>query len=365
MLALATALLFTTMSGPVATAALTAPGLLLARDDLCTSPEFREAFLEGQLGVIIDYTSPSPNLVALGNRVLPCLVAIAEHGGDVFGIDTCIEGSHGCHGWALTSIRLIGTPEARQYLISNLAAGKERDLVWMSIRAVGSLRDPRARPSLRKLLEHEDPEIRTASLVSLAAIGDRSDLGAMLETAIALPDEQIRAAAPGFRILDDPRAFEPLEARIAGINDPEMKRWAEKVLTDWRSRIAEEVGILTVLRLGSEGTLYKTIQKLRIQSDALRAALFELLESEDARARAESVKALARYNMVSDFDRLLEVTLGRPSRYIVIGAQGMEHFNDPRAIEPLGKYAIGMRRSRAQKRELITIIKRIRRRTSP
>jgi len=346
-----------------AIAVLSGSGPLLANCDVCTSPEFRTAFLEGQHGVIIDYTSPSPDLVAMGNQVLPCLIEIAEHGGNVLGIDTCIEGEHGCEGWALATIRMIGTPEARQYLIGNLDPDKEWYQIRIAIRAVGILREPGARPGLRKLLEHDDPELRAASLGSLGAIGDRSDFDVMVKTAIALPDDQLRAAANGFRILGDPRAFGPLEKRIADIENPETRRWTESVLADWRSQIAEEKRVLSILRTGSGWDLYKTIQKLRVQSDEVRSALLELLEHEDARARAESVKALARFNVAPDFDKLLKVTLALPNTFVLIGAEGIEQFNDARAIEPLEKYASEMK-SLARKRKLVALADRIRRRTS-
>ena len=111
--------------------------------------------------------------------------------------------------------------------------------------------------------------------------------------------------------------------------------------------------------------LYKTIQTLKMgpRSDAVREALLPLLEHEDARTRAASVKAISRFNVASDFDRLLEVTLALPCTYVVIAAQGLEQFNDPRAIEPLEKYASGMK-SRARQRELAALADRVRRRTS-
>lgn len=346
-----------------AVAVLSGSGPLLANCDVCTSPEFRTAFLEGQLGVIIDYTSPSPNLVAMGNQVLPCLVQIAEHGGDVLGIDTCIEGEHGCEGWALATIRMIGTPEARQYLIGNLDREKEHYQIRIAIREVGILRELGARPRLRKLLKHPDPLIRLETLVSLGAIGDRSDFDLMIETAIALPDDQLRAAANGFQILGDPRAFGPLEKRIETVADPKTRRWTASVLADWRSRIAEEERLLSILRTASGWDLYKVIQNLPSRSDKIRNALLDLLDHEDPRARAESVKALARFNNPPDFERLLEVTLALPCTIVLIGAQGIEQFNDARAIEPLEKYA-GEMKSLARQRELIALADRIRRRTS-
>ena len=45
-----------------AVAVLAASGPLLAGGDVCTSLDFRDAFLEGQEGIIIDYTSPGGDL---------------------------------------------------------------------------------------------------------------------------------------------------------------------------------------------------------------------------------------------------------------------------------------------------------------
>jgi len=320
-----------------------------ACEDLCTSPEFREAFLEGQLGLIIDYTSPGAQLIAMRNRALPCLQAIAEQGGDVFGIETCIEGPYGCEGWALAAIRLIGTPEARAYLVSNLDEAKEQYLLRLSIRAVGNLREATARPALMKLLKHQDPEIRTASIVSLGAIGDVADFDAMLEATLLLPDEQLYDAAHGFRILGDPRAFDALKGRVDTIEAPETRRSVEGVLNGWRSQIANQERLLETLRTGTGRSLIEGIRKVRPPvADDIRAALLELLKHEDPLTRAESVVALGKMHRESDFDLLLRTTLALPEPYVPGAAIGLVFLNDPRAIAPLEEYASTMKNMQRQ-----------------
>jgi HEAT repeat protein len=213
------------------------------------------------------------------------------------------------------------------------------------------------------LLEHEDPEVRVMSLVSLGAIGNGADYEVMLATTLALSDEYLFDGVQGLRIFGDERALEALPPRIDEVKDLTSHAALEKVLDSWRASIAREAQILEKLRTEVGWDLYKTIQKLRIQSDEIRSALFELLEHEDPRARAESVMALARFNEPSDFDQLLEVTLGLPETDVVIAAQGIENFNDPRAIEPLAKYASGVRSS-VQRKKLSVIVDRIRRRST-
>jgi len=332
------------------------------RGDFCTSPLFRKAFLEGQEGPILDHSLPSPDFIALGNEVLPCLMEIAEKGGATLGITTCLGGEYGCEGWALTAIRMIGTPEAREYLIANLDQEKPRHLIRIAIREVGILRDPAERPDLRNLLDHPDAEVRAASILSLGAIGNVDDFDVMVRASVGLPDRLLRDAANAFQILGDTRAFEALKGRVAEIEAPDTRKLVERVFEDWRSRLAQEERVLLLLRSSEGKELHKAIQQSQGRTEATRSALLELLTHEDPRTRAESVVAIARMQKTADFDQLLETTLTLPEPYVVVAARGLEILNDPRAIAPLEKYAGSMRT--AKRAEVMAVVDRMRRRAA-
>jgi hypothetical protein len=327
----------------VAAFAVAARTSVHGNEELCRSAEFKEAFLDGQKGLVIDSTRPSPRLVAYGKSVLPCLGAIAEKGGSVFSIQGCLEQTHDCRTWALGAIRMIGTPEARAYLSKYLGTTSEKDLRLATIGALGALKEQSARSRLLGLLTDPDTDVRAEAIVALGAIGEKDDYRGMREAAVLLPDNAFYRSLHGFRILGDPRALEDLKPRVQTIADPTIRLAVAMTLESWRTSIADEAQTLMALRSKRGEDLYKAIQGCQGQSEELRAALFESLRSEDPRARAESIAALGKMQMADDFDRLLKATLELPEQYVVLGAKGLELLNDTRAIAPLEKYATGIK----------------------
>jgi hypothetical protein len=335
-----------------------------AAGDFCHSEEFRSAFLEGQEGIIIDYTSPGGRLLAYGDSVLSCLIQINEDGGDALSLDRCPGSTDGCRGWAHAAIRLIGTAKARHYLLQRLE--QEQEPVWISKTAValGSLREEGARPRLRELLKHDDPQVRVASLTALGAIGRRDDFEAMGSAVLDLPDEYVPKALHGFRILGDQKALSLLERRLETLRDELSRERTERALASWRSAIAADRRLVTTLRTGSGWEVITALRSVqRWASPEIRAAVLELLEHEDPLIRAESVIAVGKMHVVSDFDRLLAVTLALPEPYVAGASRGLVFLNDARAIAPLEAYAAQMKNSQRQ-RELLERVEQIRRGTA-
>src|SRR5215510_3475671 len=98
--------------------------------DLCTSPAFREVFLDGApVTVHEDYTSLSPALLAYGDRAIPCLKSIVDGKAHNLGIIECDANPPGCRSWAVGAIGKIGTPTAKRYLIDFLGRSKAADLL--------------------------------------------------------------------------------------------------------------------------------------------------------------------------------------------------------------------------------------------
>ena len=201
-------------------AIVTAPGWLMANGDFCNSTTFREAFLAGQDAIAFDYRDVSSKLIALGNDALPCLQSIAESGGEVYGIDGCIEGPHGCELWAVRAIGQIGTREAMQFLTDYLESDRASRPLVAAINHLRIQKVTNNRAALLKLIKHRDPEVQVAALVALGAIGDPSDFEAMLDTALSLPDDYLYKGSQAFELLGDPRAIEPLARRAKLILDP-------------------------------------------------------------------------------------------------------------------------------------------------
>src|SRR5213594_3204317 len=86
-----------------------------ANGDLCTSPDFRQAFLEGRESE--DYPSVSPVLTGYGDRAIPCLKSIVAGKAQSLGITACAGDPYPCRSRALGAIGLIGTPAAKEYLV--------------------------------------------------------------------------------------------------------------------------------------------------------------------------------------------------------------------------------------------------------
>ena len=109
-----------------------------------------------------------------------------------------------------------------------------------AILSLGNLRAAEARPELREMLHHRDPEVRAKSLLSLGVIGNTDDFDEMLKTTLALPPEQLYTGAQGLVKLGDPRAIGPLEDRARSLNDPTARAALDSAITQLRTRTSSK-----------------------------------------------------------------------------------------------------------------------------
>jgi hypothetical protein len=210
-------------------------------------------------------------------------------------------------------------------------------------------------------LGHGDPEVRVACITALGVIGVRGDFDAMADALDGLPDEFVPRAVHGFKMLGDTRALGLLDRRAATLRDELARERTERAIASWRDVIAEQDRLLTVLRSGKNWDLIEALRRVKgPASPEVRAAVLELLEHDDPLVRAESVIAVGRMHVASDFDRLLAVTLALPEPYVANASRGLVFLNDPRAIAPLEKYAARMKNSERQ-RELRGRVEQLRR----
>ena len=324
----------------------------------CKSEEFRTAFLEGQSGTI-DGASPGAALIGLGAAAVPCLIRIAELGGKASSIDGCLAETQDCRTWAMGALRRIGTPEARAFLVAQVEHAQSVELRRAAIQTVGGMREPAARPSLLISLADQDHRIRMESLLALGAIGDRLDFEAMATAVASIPDKYVATAVHAFRVMGDQRGLSVLDQRLASVSDTAARKSAQRALDEWRGAIAEDDELLRVLRSGRGQELYAAIQRSRKPSEKVRAALLNLLKSEDGCARAESVLALGKMQVPADYELLLEASLSVPESYIISAARGLMFLGDQRAVVPLETYAAKMTNAERQ-RALLQIVDRLR-----
>jgi HEAT repeat protein len=287
------------------------------------------------------------------------LIRIAEAGGKSLNIDGCLAETQDCRIWAFSALRRIGTPEAKAFLVVQVESAKTVDLRRASIQTVGGMREPAARPSLLNSLADQNLGIRMESLLALGSIGDRSDFEAIASSLSSFPDRQVATAVHAFRAMGDRRALPVLEKRLAVVVDSAARESAQRALDEWRGNIDDDNEILRVLRTARGQELYAAIQASRKPSKEVRAALLDLLKSEDGCARAESVLALGKMHVPADYEILLEAALSVPEIYIVTAARGLMLLGDQRAIKPLETYAAKMTNAERQ-RALLQILDRLR-----
>ena len=327
-------------------AAGTAASAAASPPEFCGSAVFREAFLDGLVGLFDDDPGASPELIGMGDRALPCLAIIAERGAGAVGFDECRERPNRCEAWALGSIRRIATPAARRYLIEYAGGPTRPHLTGFAVRLLGSLRETGARSMLRGFLVHEDPTLRAESVGALGSIGNPADYDAMLETTLALPDEQLYDALHGFRNLGDPRALTPLEVRAESVQDPGLRKAILGSIESWRSRMAAESSLAADLR-GEGSVLFEAIRRARrygSEDPEVRDALLQLLEHRSAYVRAETILTLGILGNRSNFEALLAATLALPDDRLATGALGLRLLGDPRAVEPVLRRAETIKR---------------------
>jgi len=208
-----------------------------ANGDLCTSPSFREAFLDGApLAVHEDYPSLSSVLIGYGDRAIPCLKTIVAGKARALGITGCATDPETCRSWALGAIGKIGTPTAKQYLIDFLRQSENARLLKGAILSLADLRATEARPNLLPLLKHPDMKVRATAILSLGGIGNPDDFDAMLAATLSLPPQEIYTGAQGLLKLGDSRAIRPLEEHARAMTDPMGRRAIEDVLKQFKTK---------------------------------------------------------------------------------------------------------------------------------
>jgi hypothetical protein len=205
-----------------------------ASEDFCRSPSFRNEFLSGRES--IDFPSVSPKLISFGDRAIPCLTTIVEHGADALGITECDSERLACRTWALGTIGKIGTPKARRYLRGFVQTSNDPDLLVVASRALVSLHDEQARPALIELLKNPDMRVRSNAVLALGVIHNPKDFDIMLTATLSLPPEEIYTAAQGLLKLGDTRAIEPLESHAKTIGDPTYRNGLELIIKDLRRK---------------------------------------------------------------------------------------------------------------------------------
>ena len=208
--------------------ALGSSTIIRASEDFCSSPGFRNAFLDGRKS--IDYPSLSPTLMGFGDRAIPCLITVVVHGPDALGITECNSERQACRKWALGAVGKIGTPKARAYLTGFLRGANDPDLLVVAILSLGNLRDEQARPAVVDLLINPNMQVRSNAILALGVIGNDGDFDKMLAAALSLPPEEIYIGAQGLLKLGDPRAIEPLEKHAKTIADPTFRNGLEYVI---------------------------------------------------------------------------------------------------------------------------------------
>ena len=214
--------------------------VLSACDDICQSETFKAAFLDGQ-GVIEDYFHVSPKLVALGDPIVPCLRKIAQKGEGTFDIECQLREVDGaCRTWALHALRAIGTPKARRTLAEFVSTSTDVTLLVVAIREMGGLKDPKARPTLLKLLKHSDADVKGAAITAVAYLLNPSDVDALLAATVSLPDNHLYPAILALFPFRDARFVEPLLQRAHTINDPLFQPGVDKAIAQLQNAIEAE-----------------------------------------------------------------------------------------------------------------------------
>jgi HEAT repeat protein len=246
-----------------------------------------------------------------------------------------------------------------------LGTANDDELRLVVIGTLGNLREERARAQLLRFLEHWNPAVRTQSILALGAIGEREDFDAMISAALRLPDAEFYKAIHGFRLLGEEQALDLLRPRLGKISDETVRFASERALESWKQALADRDRLLAELRSGSGWNLIEAIREVKqpVPSKDIQDAVLELLGHKDPLVRAESVVAVGRMHLASEFERVLEVTLALPEQYVAGATEGLVLLNDPRAIAPLEAYAAGMKNSERQ-RQLLGLVERIRRTTT-
>lgn len=212
--------------------------------DLCSSPKFQTAFLEGWLNAE-DFPALSGNLLAYGDVAVPCLDEIARRGGEPLGFTQCKGRDESCRGWALRALSEIQTPKAKQSLLRMLDLGWTGQPLYGLLGAITTIRPPESRPVLLKVLESADPHARSWAMLAVGALGNKDDFDAMVRCARRLPVAELNRAARAFEFLADPRAVPvlrelaaPLPERSRGEIDDAIQRLerGEPIRPDWGQR---------------------------------------------------------------------------------------------------------------------------------
>lgn len=315
----------------------------IAETDVCRSRGFREAFLEGQspFASCAEGVRPSPLLVERGDSVVPCLSAIARDGGAVFGIEGCLEITEGCRTWALSALRLIGTPAARVALRAHATGGDNPRLRQLSIQALGSLRDTASRPLFREALKTGEPSVRAEAIVALGLQRRVEDREVLLQAFQDLPDEDLYRALHGLRVFEDPTLLRPARGRIELVEDPKNRASLERSLEAWNRGVEQERVHLSAIETQADpDSLFLALQGVQRPSRAVAVAAERRLVHADARVRAGAVALLARAEeRPTGLDELLRVADGLPDEYVAIAARGLLRIPDPSVAKRLSSRA--------------------------
>jgi len=86
------------------------------------------------------------------------------------------------------------------------------------------------------MLHYSDPAVRVSAVTALTYIGNPSDIDALLDTTLALPDEHLYPAAVAVSTLGDSRLVDPLSERARSIANPTTRRVVEQLVERIRKR---------------------------------------------------------------------------------------------------------------------------------
>lgn len=329
------------------------------REELCRLTAFREAFLEGQQGLLIDDTSPSQRLIAFGDEAIPCLAGIAEHGGALFSITGCLETTDDCRVWAARALRRLATPRARSVLKAFASDERNPRLRFLGLNALAGLRDPSCRRIFLHAMEAESASERAEALVGLSVLGEKTDGPFIAAVFSGLPDEALYRALHGVRLHGDSGLQKDIEARIETVKDAEIRAFLKQQVTEWKQASEAELArIAKITNTQDPELLFLILHEVRRPTESIAAAAEPLLVHGDARVRAGAVALLARADGAHvALAQLLSVTEALPDNLVQIAAADLVHHREPIVFERLWARA-GRMKNAMRKTELEQMLRR-------
>ena len=113
-------------------------------------------------------------------------------------------------------------------------------LLEVATRHLGGLKDPKARPTLFKMLKHPDAHVRVSAITAVASLLNPSDVDALLAATLALPDYHLSPAIVALFPFREAQLVEPLVQRASTISDPMIRRVVNNTIAKLQKAIESE-----------------------------------------------------------------------------------------------------------------------------